>query len=477
MPVVSVGEISIIDVHDGLSYDIYTSSPITTKEAPNAISSAQYSTVILQGKKRVGITTTNFGWITITLAGGSESVRYDTATASKVLNPNALGEATSYTVKLYDAATGGNLVDTKIIGVVYSQNLTGSTNVGIAMDDAGHKRITWNDGDGNWNFRAGNFRDSGATKYIKGLTSGDSGAAAITFNTDDTNGEIWFKVAPIGTPGNTVSWFSSVRITTTGIHSNADTIFFKSQDTNTTYGYFNSTGLNINKQLISYLATGIKPIDVTSTTVCTNLNADMVDGKHVGTSGSAIPLMDGTNTWTGVQTWQNGAKLGSGVSSGRFLNVDSSGRATVRYDDNGNNLGLTFQNLDPSSTTGHGISMIWQFCNNANQSAIGAGGINIVKAQQWTSTASTQNSVMNFSIAKNGSVANVGMFSSAGFVIGTGALGSAPTDSFLWLPSCAGTPGTPTATPYTDAAAVVIDSVNSKLFVRVGTTWKSVNLT
>ncbi len=121
--------------------------------------------------------------------------------------------------------------------------------------------------------------------------------------------------------------------------------------------------------------------------------------------------------------------------------------------------------------------MIWQFCNNANQTAIGAGGINIVKAQQWTSTASTQNSVMNFSIAKNGSVANVGMFSSAGFVIGTGALGSAPTDSFLWLPSCSGTPGTPAATPYTDAAAVVVDSVNSKLFVRVGTTWKSVNLT
>jgi hypothetical protein len=36
----------------------------------------------------------------------------------------------------------------------------------------------------------------------------------------------------------------------------------------------------MNGMLINRLATGTKPIDVTSTTVCTNLNADMVDGKH-----------------------------------------------------------------------------------------------------------------------------------------------------------------------------------------------------
>ena len=44
------------------------------------------------------------------------------------------------------------------------------------------------------------------------------------------------------------------------------------------------------KQIISTLATGTKPLDVSSTTMCTNLNADQVDGydlnQDVTTSGS-----------------------------------------------------------------------------------------------------------------------------------------------------------------------------------------------
>ena len=32
------------------------------------------------------------------------------------------------------------------------------------------------------------------------------------------------------------------------------------------------------------------------------LDADLLDGYNVGTSGGAIPLMNGTNTWSGTQT-------------------------------------------------------------------------------------------------------------------------------------------------------------------------------
>jgi hypothetical protein len=56
-------------------------------------------------------------------------------------------------------------------------------------------------------------------------------------------------------------------------------------------------------QLISTVATGTAPLTVSSTTLVTNLNADLVDGKQVGTSGNTIPLLDGTNTWSGVQTF------------------------------------------------------------------------------------------------------------------------------------------------------------------------------
>jgi hypothetical protein len=38
--------------------------------------------------------------------------------------------------------------------------------------------------------------------------------------------------------------------------------------------------IGIDGQFKSTLATGTRPINVVSTTMCANLNADMVDGKH-----------------------------------------------------------------------------------------------------------------------------------------------------------------------------------------------------
>lgn len=62
-------------------------------------------------------------------------------------------------------------------------------------------------------------------------------------------------------------------------------------------------------------------------------------------------------------------------------------------------------------------------------------------------------------------------------VVGSAALATNATGGFHWIPSCAGTPtGSPTA-PYTNAAAMVVDTTNSKLYVRVGAAWKSVTLT
>ena len=53
---------------------------------------------------------------------------------------------------------------------------------------------------------------------------------------------------------------------------------------------------------VSLAGIGEVPLTVTSTTLVDNLNADMVDDKHVGTSGSTLGLLDGTNTWSGDQT-------------------------------------------------------------------------------------------------------------------------------------------------------------------------------
>jgi hypothetical protein len=63
------------------------------------------------------------------------------------------------------------------------------------------------------------------------------------------------------------------------------------------------------------------------------------------------------------------------------------------------------------------------------------------------------------------------------FVWGTAALATSATAGFVWVPSCAGAPtGAPTA-PYTNAAAVVVDTTNNRLYVLVGATWRYAALT
>lgn len=62
-------------------------------------------------------------------------------------------------------------------------------------------------------------------------------------------------------------------------------------------------------------------------------------------------------------------------------------------------------------------------------------------------------------------------------VVGTVALAKTATAGFPWIPSCPGNPtGAPVA-PYTNAAAMVVDTSSSRLYVLVGSTWKSTALT
>jgi hypothetical protein len=61
------------------------------------------------------------------------------------------------------------------------------------------------------------------------------------------------------------------------------------------------------------------------------------------------------------------------------------------------------------------------------------------------------------------------------WVFSMAALATSATDGFMYLPSCAGAPtGVPTS--YTGVVPMVIDTTNSKLYLRIGGTWKSVTL-
>ena len=62
-------------------------------------------------------------------------------------------------------------------------------------------------------------------------------------------------------------------------------------------------------------------------------------------------------------------------------------------------------------------------------------------------------------------------------VHGTAALPTTATGGFTWIQSCAGAPTGVPAAPYTNAGAVIVDTVNSRLYVLVGATWKYAALT
>jgi hypothetical protein len=68
-----------------------------------------------------------------------------------------------------------------------------------------------------------------------------------------------------------------------------------------TLGQLNVSGVTTTSQLVSTVATGTAPLTVSSTTLVTNLNADLLDGYNTGTSGNTIPLLSGSNTWSNQQ--------------------------------------------------------------------------------------------------------------------------------------------------------------------------------
>ncbi|MDD5397309.1 MAG: hypothetical protein PHW24_04650, partial [Candidatus Moranbacteria bacterium] len=120
-------------------------------------------------------------------------------------------------------------------------------------------------------------------------------------------------------------------------------------------GNFRTTGTISGTRLISTIATGTSPLAVTSTTVNTNLNADLLDGQHASAFQTA--LSGGTNGynayWTGAGTlgseqYVDVSRGGTGtgaLTQGSMVFAGASGvyaqdNANLFWDDTNNRLGI-----------------------------------------------------------------------------------------------------------------------------------------
>lgn len=105
-----------------LIYSINPSAPVITKQAKDSATAGVHSSITIQGNRYNGINTTNYGWISITPNGGTESsTLIDTANTPYTLSPADNAGVLFYTVKMYKESTISlaNLVDTQVIYVLF----------------------------------------------------------------------------------------------------------------------------------------------------------------------------------------------------------------------------------------------------------------------------------------------------------------------------------------------------------------------
>lgn len=105
-------------------------------------------------------------------------------------------------------------------------------------------------------------------------------------------------------------------------------------------GYF---GTNVSSPIFtSTVTTGTAPLTVSSTTNVANLNASTLTGSAVGTSGTTIPLLSGTNTWSNAQTFTNGLTSNGTISLGNSLGTGINVTCSV---DNNSSIGSSSKRL------------------------------------------------------------------------------------------------------------------------------------
>jgi hypothetical protein len=81
----------------------------------------------------------------------------------------------------------------------------------ILLDNGGNKRVSYNDGGGDFTIRSGSYFLSGE-KYVIATGSPNSGAGKISINNEASAGEIDLEVAAVGTPGDPVTYGTRIRL-------------------------------------------------------------------------------------------------------------------------------------------------------------------------------------------------------------------------------------------------------------------------
>jgi len=147
------------------------------------------------------------------------------------------------------------------------------------------------------------------------------------------------KLTGTGTANRFVVWTGTSTVASSNLFYNGGNV---GVGVNPGYQFEVAGSIRYSNQLSSTVATGTAPLDVTSTTLCINLNADLLDGQHGSyylsranhTGSQAI------STVTGLQTALDAKPAGSGTANyfALWTGTNTLGAGTLQY--NGGNVGV-----------------------------------------------------------------------------------------------------------------------------------------
>jgi hypothetical protein len=261
----------------------------------------------------------------------------------------------------------------------------------ILLDNGGHKRISWNDGGGNFNIRAGHYFN-GSVIAAKGTNESDGGAVALVMSSDSAAGVFSVSVAPITVAGQTISsWTNTLKVDTTATSAGAGGL--KYNEAQVWHAGNDGSGSGLDADLLdgehgSYYS----PLTITQLAYDKANSANLL-AYNTGIGANAYSTATFLAKTGGIinGTLEVGGTSVSGAEGGeiRFTKAPTStlSGSSIVLDNNGNNIrifesGGTFRGYTfDLSTAGAGASTtllnstnLWSTMNMVNVKSYGAIG-------------------------------------------------------------------------------------------------------
>lgn len=243
------------------------------------------------------------------------------------------------------------------------------------------------------------------------------------------------------------------------INNNVGGLAYKGDD-----GTNFQTAVQLQAQVDGAVSAGVVPGRVLVQTA----NASGVVTEALRADSSQLITLGGVANQTGVALEVNGttnnqntlAVVSWGATSNPRINCARSMSGTI--------------GVHSAVTAGNNILQLRSLGSDGTQFVSG-GGLTVTPDANWSvGNTPTRLTLSTNNTASSGPIEAIRVNPNQSVMMSLGALATNATDGFFYMNSCAGAPtGVPTAAPGA-AAAMVIDTTNSKIWVRIGGAWKGV---